>query len=36
MVWDRLDDVWTGTLFDIDGKPIDHCRLADRLLSCGS
>lgn len=37
MVWDRLDaDLWSGTLFDVDGKPIDHCRLADRSLSCGS
>ena len=37
MVWDRLtNDIWAGTLFDVDGKPINHCRLADRLLSCGS
>ena len=37
MVWDRLDKTsWTGTLFDVAGKPIEHCRLADRLLSCGS
>ena len=37
MVWDRLDaTTWTGTLFDIDGKPLDHCRLADRALACGS
>ena len=37
MVWDRLDaTTWTGTLFDIDGKPLDHCRLADRALGCGS
>jgi hypothetical protein len=36
MVWDRLDnDVWTGTLFDADSKPIDHCRLVERSLSCG-
>jgi hypothetical protein len=37
MVWDRLDNTtWMGTLFDVAGKPIEHCRLADRLLSCGS
>ena len=36
MVWDRDGAVWSGTLFDVDGKPIDRCRLADRLLSCGS
>jgi hypothetical protein len=36
-VWDRVDaNTWTGTLFDIDAEPIDHCRLAGRLLSCGS
>jgi hypothetical protein len=37
MVWDRIDSAnWTGTLFDVDGKPLDHCRLSDRTLSCGS
>jgi Calcineurin-like phosphoesterase len=37
MVWDRVDATrWTGTLFDTDGKPLDHCRLAGRSLSCGS
>ncbi|HUD88858.1 MAG TPA: metallophosphoesterase [Xanthobacteraceae bacterium] len=37
MVWDRVETtIWTGTLFDIDGKPINRCRLADRSLSCGS
>jgi len=37
MVWDRLgNNSWNGTLFDVDGKPINHCRLADRALSCGS
>jgi hypothetical protein len=36
MVWDRVDATsWTGTLFDIDSKPLDHCRLVDRSLSCG-
>jgi hypothetical protein len=37
MVWDRVDKtVWTGTLFDVEGKPLNHCRLEDRRLSCGS
>jgi Calcineurin-like phosphoesterase len=37
MVWDRLgNDLWTGTLFDVDSKPLNRCRLADRTLSCGS
>jgi hypothetical protein len=36
MVWDRVGNLWTGTLFDVDGKPLDHCRLLDRSLSCGS
>jgi len=35
MVWDRTGNVWTGTLFDVDGKPLNHCRLLDRSLSCG-
>ncbi|HEX4407798.1 MAG TPA: metallophosphoesterase [Xanthobacteraceae bacterium] len=36
-VWDRVErDIWTGTLFDVEGKVITHCRLADRSLSCGS
>jgi Calcineurin-like phosphoesterase len=37
MVWDRVDaTTWTGTLFDINAKPLNHCRLSDRALSCGS
>ncbi len=37
VVWDRLDNAtWAGTLFDVDGKPISRCRLADRSLSCNS
>jgi hypothetical protein len=37
IVWDRVDSTnWSGTRFDVDGKPLDHCRLADRMLSCGS
>jgi predicted phosphodiesterase len=35
MVWDRLGAVWTGTLFDDGGRPISHCRLFDRALTCG-
>jgi hypothetical protein len=34
MVWDRAGNLWTGTLFDVDGKPFNHCRLLDRSLSC--
>jgi hypothetical protein len=36
MVWDRTGNSWTGTLFDVDGKALSHCRLLDRSLSCGS
>jgi hypothetical protein len=37
MVWDRVDaTAWTGTLFDVNAKPLNHCRLSDRALSCGS
>ncbi len=36
MVWDRAGDAWTGTLFDVNGRPINHCRLANRSLSCRS
>jgi hypothetical protein len=36
MVWDRVNDsAWSGTLFDVTGKPLNHCRLADRSLNCG-
>lgn len=36
LVWDRVDaQTWTGMLFDVDGKPIERCRLADHLLRCG-
>jgi calcineurin-like phosphoesterase family protein len=35
MVWDRIGNLWTGTLFDVDGKALNHCRLLDRSLSCG-
>jgi hypothetical protein len=36
MVWDRLGALWVGTLFDVDGRPINRCRLLDRSLTCGS
>jgi hypothetical protein len=35
MVWDRTGNLWLGTLFDVDGKVLSHCRLLDRSLSCG-
>ena len=36
MVWDRTGNLWVGTLFDADGRPLNHCRLLDRSLTCGS
>jgi hypothetical protein len=36
MVWDRSGNAWSGTLFDVNGRPINHCRLANRTLSCRS
>jgi hypothetical protein len=35
MVWDRTGNLWTGKLFDADGKALDRCRLLDRSLICG-
>jgi hypothetical protein len=35
MVWDRTASPWIGTLFDVDGKALSHCRLLERSLSCG-
>jgi hypothetical protein len=35
MVWDRSGNPWIGTLFDVDGKALSHCRLVDRSLGCG-
>ena len=35
MIWERSGAEWLGTLFDVDGKPIDRCRLVSRSLSCG-
>lgn len=35
MVWDRTGNgAWSGTLFDVNGRPINRCRLANRNLSC--
>jgi len=36
MVWDRSGQGWAGTLFDTAGKPLQHCRLASRSLTCGA
>jgi hypothetical protein len=37
MVWDRVgNNAWSGTLFDVGGKPLNRCRLAERALSCGT
>ena len=35
MVWDRTNNLWIGTLFDADGKTLNHCQLLARSLSCG-
>ena len=35
MVWDRIGNIWVGTLFNAEGQPINHCRLIDRSLTCG-
>jgi Calcineurin-like phosphoesterase len=34
MVWDRAGTAWSGTLFDVNGRPINHCRLVNRTLGC--
>jgi hypothetical protein len=36
MVWDRIGTVWTGTLFDADGRSLNRCQLVERSLACGS
>ncbi len=36
MVWDRSGNAWSGTLFDVNGRAINRCRLANRTLSCRS
>lgn len=35
MIWDRDGDAWNGTLYSVDAKPLDHCRLIARSLDCG-
>jgi hypothetical protein len=35
MIWERAGVEWAGTLYDVDGKPIDRSRLAGRSLNCG-
>ena len=34
MVLDRAGSAWSGTLFDVNGRPINRCRLVNRSLSC--
>jgi hypothetical protein len=34
MVWDRVGEVWTGTLFGFDGSALDSCKLTARSLIC--
>jgi hypothetical protein len=34
MVWDRTGSSWSGTLFDVTGRPINRCRLIGRSLTC--
>ena len=34
MVWDRNGTSWLGTLFDVNGKALDQCRLIGRSLTC--
>jgi Calcineurin-like phosphoesterase len=34
MVWDRTGNSWLGTLFDVNGKRLNHCRLTGRSLIC--
>jgi hypothetical protein len=36
IVWDRAGPAWSGTLFDVNGRPINHCRLVNRALGCRS
>ena len=35
MIWQREGDNWFGSLFDVNAKPLDHCRLVARSLGCG-
>jgi hypothetical protein len=36
MTWDRDGAEWSGTVFDLAGKPVARCRLAGRSLTCGN
>ncbi|HEY7302402.1 MAG TPA: metallophosphoesterase [Xanthobacteraceae bacterium] len=36
MVWNRDGPDWSGTLYDVDGNSIYHCRLSGRSLGCSS
>jgi hypothetical protein len=35
MIWEREAAQWAGTLYDVDGNALDHCRLDGRWLKCG-
>jgi hypothetical protein len=35
MIWEHNDTEWLGTLYDVDAKPLDRCRLIGRSLTCG-
>jgi predicted phosphodiesterase len=35
MIWERAGTDWAGTLYDVEAKPIDHCKLTGRSLGCG-
>jgi hypothetical protein len=35
MVWQRDDANWLGTLYDVNARPLDRCRLVERSLICG-
>jgi hypothetical protein len=35
MIWERDADAWRGTLYDVEDKPLDRCRLIARSLDCG-
>jgi hypothetical protein len=35
MIWEHNDTEWLGTLYDVDAKPLDRCRLIGRSLNCG-
>lgn len=35
MIWEREGQDWRGTLYDVEGQPIDRCRLVGRSLTCG-